>query len=100
MGISTSVSDSGEKMTIAVTGNFNFQLYDAFRSAYANTSGQEVEYEVNLSGTEHVDSSALGMLLLLREHAGGETSRITITEASDDARKILHIANFSKLFNI
>lgn len=100
MGINTSVSDSGEKVTIAVTGNFDFQLYDAFRSAYADTSGQGIEYEVNLSNTEHVDSSALGMLLLLREHAGGETSKINITEASDDARQILYAANFSKLFNI
>lgn len=100
MGISTSVSERGEKITIAVTGNFDFELYDAFRSAYADTPGQGVEYEVNLSGTEHVDSSALGMLLLLREHAGGETAKINITQASDDARKILRVANFSKLFSI
>ncbi|MCP4433328.1 MAG: STAS domain-containing protein [Gammaproteobacteria bacterium] len=100
MGISTSVSDSGNKVTIAVTGKFDFQLYDAFRSAYADTSGQGVQYEVNLSGTEYLDSSALGMLLLLREHAGGETSKINITEVSDDVKKILDVANFGKLFNI
>lgn len=100
MGISTTVSDSGDKVTIAVTGKFDFQLYDAFRSAYADTSGQGVQYEVDLSGTEYLDSSALGMLLLLREHAGGEASKIDITQVSDDVKKVLDVANFSKLFNI
>ena len=100
MAINTSVSDSGDKVTIAITGKFDFQLYDGFRSAYADTSGQGVEYEVNLAGTEYLDSSALGMLLLLREHAGGDTSRINITKASDDVRKVLDVASFGKLFNI
>src|SRR5210317_1649850 len=100
MGISTSVSESGNKVTIAVTGKFDFQLYDAFRSAYADTSGQGVQYEVNLSGTEYLDSSALGMLLLLREHAGGEESKIYIKNSSPDVKKILDVANFGKLFDI
>lgn len=100
MGISTTVSDSGDKVTIAVTGKFDFQLYDAFRSAYAATSGQGIQYEVNLSGTDYLDSSALGMLLLLREHAGGESSKIDITQVSDDVKKVLDVANFGKLFNI
>ncbi len=100
MGISTSVSESGNKITIAVTGKFDFQLYDAFRSAYSDTSGQGVQYEVDLSGTEYLDSSALGMLLLLREHAGGESSRINITQVSNDVKKILDVASFGKLFNI
>jgi hypothetical protein len=40
MAINTSVSDSGDRVTIAITGKFDFQLYDAFRSAFADTSGQ------------------------------------------------------------
>ncbi len=100
MGINTTVSESGEKVTIAVTGKFDFQLYDAFRSAYASTSGKGIQYEINLSGTEYLDSSALGMLLLLREHAGGESSSIDITQVSVDVKKVLDVANFGKLFNI
>lgn len=98
MGINTVVSDSGNKVTIAVAGKFDFQLYDEFRASYSDTSGAGVEYVVDLSSTEYLDSSALGMLLLLREHAGGEASRIEITSASNDVRKILDVANFGKLF--
>jgi anti-anti-sigma factor len=47
-----------------------------------------------------LDSSALGMLLLLRDHAGGEHARIRLVNCSSDVRKILTISNFSKLFHI
>ncbi len=100
MGINTTVSDTGDKVTIAVAGKFDFQLYDEFRASYADTAGNGVEYVVDLSDTEYLDSSALGMLLLLREHAGGETSKIEIRQASPEVRKILDVANFGKLFKI
>ena len=98
MGINMTVSDGGGKVTIAVTGKFDFQLYDEFRASYANTAGNGVAYVVDLSATDYLDSSALGMLLLLREHAGGETSNIEISQPSADVRKILDVANFGKLF--
>ncbi len=64
MAISTTVSENGEKVTISIIGKFDFQLYDEFRSAYAETTGSPVNFEVDLSDVEYLDSSALGMLLL------------------------------------
>jgi anti-anti-sigma factor len=100
MSINMTVSDGGSKVTIAVAGKFDFQLYDEFRASYADSSGNGTEYVVDLTDTEYLDSSALGMLLLLREHAGGESSNIEITEASPEVRKILDVANFGKLFKL
>ncbi len=100
MSITSTVSNNGNKVTIAVSGKFDFQLYDDFRSAYVDTQGVGVEYVVDLSGADYLDSSALGMLLLLREHAGGEGARIRIVNASSEVRKILDVANFGKLFDI
>lgn len=100
MGINTTVSESGDKVTISVAGKFDFQLYDEFRASYSDTAGTGVEYVVDLAATEYLDSSALGMLLLLREHAGGESSNIEIAQASPEVRKILDVANFGKLFKI
>ena len=45
-------------------------------------------------------SSALGMLLLLREYVGGDAGRINITGCGDDIRRVLKIANFEKLFTL
>jgi anti-anti-sigma factor len=92
------VSAGGDQVTIAVVGNFDFELYDEFRASYAETAGIGVTYLVDLADTEHLDSSALGMLLLLREHAGGDGSDIQIINASCDVRRILDVANFGKLF--
>ena len=47
-----------------------------------------------------MDSSALGMLLLLRDHAGGDNADIALMNISPDVRKILAISNFDKLFKI
>ncbi|HBF07468.1 MAG TPA: anti-anti-sigma factor, partial [Gammaproteobacteria bacterium] len=44
--------------------------------------------------------SALGMLLLLRDHAGGDTSHIEIVNCNNDVKKILTISNFEQLFTI
>jgi anti-anti-sigma regulatory factor len=40
------------------------------------------------------------MLLLLRDHAGGESSRIRLINCNPDVIKILAISNFDKLFKI
>ena len=100
MSINMMTSDEGNKVTIAVAGKFDFQLYDEFRASYADTAGNGVEYVVDLAETDYLDSSALGMLLLLREHAGGETSSIEIKQATPEVRKILDVANFGKLFKL
>lgn len=99
MGIKMTVSADGNKVVIAVTGKFDFQLYDEFRASYANTAGNGITYIVDLTNTEYLDSSALGMLLLLREHAGGDLSNIEITRSSPEVRKLLDVANFGKLFS-
>lgn len=98
MSISSSVSDNGNQVTISVAGKFDFQLYDEFREAYSDTAGRGTRYIIDLGSAEYLDSSALGMLLLLREHAGGEAANIELTNPSTDVRKILDVANFSKLF--
>ncbi|MER2102541.1 MAG: STAS domain-containing protein, partial [Pseudomonas atacamensis] len=55
---------------------------------------------VDLKEATYLDSSALGMLLLLRDHAGGDESDIRVVNSSSDVKKILAISNFDKLFDI
>jgi anti-anti-sigma factor len=100
MTVDTKISTDEKKVTISVIGKFDFKLYNAFRSAYSGTNGFGVEYLVDFSKADYLDSSALGMLLLLREHAGGGVSDITILHASGDVKKALDVANFEKLFKI
>ncbi len=99
MSISGNVSDDGNTVNISITGRFDFNSHHDFRNIYRNEK-PDAAYIIDMSGTEYIDSSALGMLLLLREHAGNESANISINGCNDDIKKIFTISNFEKLFTI
>ena len=99
MSITTSSGANGQ-LTIKIQGRFDFSVHQEFKSAYESPDNKSDKFEVNLAGTTYLDSSALGMLLLLRDYAGGDTSEVTITNCSVDIKKILTISNFEQLFTV
>lgn len=100
MAITSSVSADGTQVTIYIQGRFDFSSHQEFRNAYEKLSKVPSHYRVDLQETTYLDSSALGMLLLLRDHAGGERADIEIVNCSQDVKKILLISNFEQLFTI
>ena len=99
MAITSTVS--GNTVKISISGRFDFSCHKDFRDAYRDTpSGSDNEYIIDMSATEYVDSSALGMLLLLREHAGSDQSNVTLKNCRADVKDILIVSNFDKLFII
>ena len=100
MAISTQLSADGQELTIAIQGRFDFGAHQAFRDAYERVDGTPKRYQVDLQGTTYLDSSALGMLLLLRDHAGGDHAQVRLLNCNGDVRKILAISNFEQLFQI
>lgn len=90
----------GSKLTIAVSDKFDFSVHQDFRIAYETQNPKPTAYEIDLGNTTYLDSSALGMLLLLRDFAGDNASNIHIINCNDDIRKILEISNFEQLFQI
>ncbi|WP_221799274.1 STAS domain-containing protein [Oceanobacter mangrovi] len=100
MSVESKVSGDGQQLTIQVSGRFDFSAHQAFRDAYENPHSSVRKYVIDLSGTSYLDSSALGMLLLLRDYAGGDNADISITNCNPDVKKILAISNFEQLFVI
>ncbi len=98
MPLQAQTSDDGKTLTLVVEGRFDFGMYDDFRAAYAHSSA--AHYVIDLARAEYLDSSALGLLVLLREHAGGDDSSIEIINCTSDIRRILTIANFHRLFSV
>ncbi len=98
MSVHTCRSGDGAELTIAVDGRFDFTVHEDFRLAYEKEPSPDSGYVVDLAHAEYVDSSALGMLLLLREHAGRATKRVAIRNARPHVERVLTIANFHKLF--
>ncbi len=100
MGLSVEASPDNKVVTLAIDGRFDFTLYRAFREAYTPFKEAGTTYVLDLAKADYMDSSALGMLLQLREHAGADTATIRIINCRPSLAKILKIANFQRLFAI
>lgn len=100
MTIDSQLSSNGEELVIRVSGRFDFRAHQEFRDAYEHLAAAPQRYRVDLSEASYLDSSALGMLLLLRDHAGGDRAQVQIVNCNPDVRKILAISNFEQLFTI
>lgn len=100
MAIHSTLSADGNELTLVIKGRFDFSAHQDFRGSYEKLNKKPERYIIDLKDTAYLDSSALGMLLLLRDFAGGDTARIEIRHASDDVRRILTISNFEQLFVI
>lgn len=91
-----------KRATLTLTGRFDFTLHKDFRDTYeqalTNTAVKEVE--INLRDVDYLDSSALGMLLLLKDRAAQAGASVALSNCRETVRQILEIANFHKLFTI
>ncbi len=100
MPITTSISADQATLTVHVDGRFDFKQHAEFRRAYEAASPRPLRFVVDLSKAEYIDSSALGMLLLLKQHAGGESSAVALANVQPPIAKVLNFANFTKLFMV
>ena len=92
-------SKDKNEITISIQGTFDHSLHKDFRAAYRDEN-VDAFYIIDLHKTEYMNSSALGMLLLLRDHSGGDKANIKITGCRENILKTLSIAGFDKLFVI
>lgn len=95
----TKSESAGNEIVIKVSGRFDFSQQKAFRDAYKAVEPGRI-FRVDLSGTEYMDSAALGMLLLLKQHTGDTPGGVVLVKPSDEVQKILSVANFDKIFTI
>lgn len=100
MSIISNLDDTSGKLTIAIDGRFDFSAHKEFRESYESLENKPEQYSIDMGRANYIDSSALGMLLLLRDHAGGDRADVEIVNCNSDVRKILTISNFDQLFSI
>lgn len=87
---------------LALEGRFDFNSHRDFRGAYDGLLGdpQVRVIELNFAKVDYLDSSALGMLLLLREKVEACGKSIVLSGLQGTVKQVLEIANFQRLFTI
>ncbi|GLX76820.1 anti-anti-sigma regulatory factor [Thalassotalea insulae] len=91
---------AGNNVTIAIEDRFDFSLHQQFREAYIHRTEQGVNVILDLSKTSYMDSSALGMILLLKDHIEQLSGTLKLVNPSDAVYKVLEIAQFQRLMTI
>ncbi len=100
MSIIAKPSADGAELTIEVEGRFDFSAHLDFRKAYEKSAPKPKKYVIDMGRASYLDSSALGMLLLLRDFAGGDTAQVSISHCSPEVKNILTVSNFDQLFQL
>jgi anti-anti-sigma factor len=95
-------TEGAGRLVLTLSGRFDFHSHRDFRAAYeaALASGTVKTIEVNFEGVDYLDSSALGMLLLLREKAEASGKQIVLAGLKGTVKQVLDVANFGRLFSI
>ena len=99
MPVNTVELPDKNEVVIKVSGRFDFSCHQDFLKGYRAYPPGSKGYVVDLSQAEFMDSSAMGMLLQLREY-GDKKAGVSLVNGSESVKDILRIANFDKLFTI
>lgn len=91
---------TGKRVTIEISGRFDFGAHQDFSKVFRQYPRGGRAFVVDLSNTDYMDSSALGMLLQLRDYSDRAAGGVTLANSNAGIREILRIANFEKLFTI
>lgn len=100
MRVQTKISENEKEVSISVSERFDFSQHQFFRDAYNKCEIQGTKFTLDLSETEYIDSSALGMILLLKDHVDNVSGTLTIKKANTAVGKVLEIAQFHRLMTI
>ena len=91
------ITDQGHIVTVHISGRFDFRVIKEFQRALAY---KPRTWLVDMADVSYVDSSALGMLLLLRERVNGEAERVQLRGVKGQPRDVLMMAKFDTMFRL
>ena len=86
-------------VSVKIAGDFSFPLNALFRDVMQRYPKGERDFVVDLAKVEELDSSALGMLLQLRDHSRDGAS-VTLVNPSEPVRAALAEALVAPLFKV
>lgn len=100
MNIDTQVD--GGKARLLLNGRFDFNSHATFNQTTDGLLKDAAisELEVDFEHVKYIDSSAMGMLLLLKERAKGTSKSIALVNCKGSVAQVFDLSNFRRLFTI
>lgn len=98
--LTAEAAPDGSTLTITVSGRMDGKIRGEFQELFRRLAKPSGHYVIDLAKTDYIDSTGLGMLMMLRQHAGGDKSKVHLINCSAQLKSILTIANFHVLFTV
>jgi len=95
MNIDVNYDKDEDTLILSIHNDFDYKLGEVFEKSYQQKAKH---YVLDMQDVGYIDSSALGMLLNLREYAFAHNAKITIINMNDVVLEIFRVLNFHKLF--
>lgn len=87
-------------LTIEVMGSFDLSVYDEFHQCYPSDLSEIRAVVIDLSHTDYIDSTAIGMVLSLRQAMGGDSANISLLNPNENVARLLEVAQLKQLMPI
>lgn len=102
MPLQIQTSVSGQTARIALSGRFDFTSQQQLRPSYeAPLNDDRVRLlEIDLGGVEFLDSTAMGLLLLLKERATAAGKELALVNCQGAPLLVLKMARFDRIFTM
>lgn len=95
MGLQVALTSASAPARITIGGVFDYGMNKEFRDALKLVEGSQ-RCVVDLGEATYVDSSALGMLLLLKE----QVDEVVIENCGGYPRRVFDLAGFDVIFDL
>jgi anti-anti-sigma factor len=95
------INNNGPEMDIFLKGKFTFNDHKQFQGIVESINVNEVsKVTVNVEKVEFIDSSALGLLLLLKDKIKKDQTQLVIKSPKNQVKKMLELSKFYDMFII
>jgi len=101
MSSTVTSNQQGNHLNIAIAGRFDFSILQDFRNAYTlEVEGPIAGISIDLSRSEHMDSSGMGLLLTLKKELKLDSGRIELNNCKPHIRDALSAARLDHFFKV
>jgi anti-anti-sigma factor len=94
------VAKDADQCKLLIDGRFTFDSYREFLSAVQHRSKECSHLTIDLTRTDYIDSSALGLLIQMRERVSHPERNLLRVRKGSVADEVLTVTSFNKMFQI